>query len=88
MPFFETADGTSLAYEDYGSGTPIVFVSGWVLNAGMWGRLTRADRQRAAALPLGLTDGDDRDVAGGFPRRPPRSTAWNHRPGAHHPWRG
>jgi non-heme chloroperoxidase len=36
MPFFETCDGTCLAYEDYGSGPPIVFVAGWVLNAGMW----------------------------------------------------
>jgi non-heme chloroperoxidase len=36
MPFFETADGTRLAYEDYGAGPPIVFVSAWVLNADMW----------------------------------------------------
>jgi pimeloyl-ACP methyl ester carboxylesterase len=36
MPFFTTRDGTRLAYEDYGSGPPIVFVAGWVLNAGMW----------------------------------------------------
>ena len=36
MPFFETRNGTCLAYEDYGSGPPIVFVAGWVLNAGMW----------------------------------------------------
>jgi pimeloyl-ACP methyl ester carboxylesterase len=36
MPFFETRDGTSLAYEDYGGGPPIVFVAGWVLNSGMW----------------------------------------------------
>ncbi|WP_405492662.1 alpha/beta fold hydrolase [Nocardia sp. NBC_00511] len=37
MPFFETpTDGTRLAYEDYGSGAPIVFVASWVLNADMW----------------------------------------------------
>lgn len=37
MPYFETpTDGTRLAYEDYGTGTPIVFVSSWVLNADMW----------------------------------------------------
>ncbi|MFJ4655716.1 alpha/beta fold hydrolase [Nocardia sp. NPDC088792] len=37
MPFFETpTDGTLLAYEDYGSGAPIVFVASWVLNADMW----------------------------------------------------
>ena len=36
MPFIETRDGTSLAYEDYGSGSPIVFVASWVLSADMW----------------------------------------------------
>ena len=36
MPFFDTRDGTRLAYEDYGSGPPVVLVAGWVLNAGMW----------------------------------------------------
>lgn len=36
MPLFETADGTRLVYEDYGSGAPLMFVSGWVLNADMW----------------------------------------------------
>ncbi len=36
MPFFETNDGTRLAYEDYGTGQPIVFVASWVLNADMW----------------------------------------------------
>jgi non-heme chloroperoxidase len=34
--FFETHDGTRLAYEDYGQGEPIVFVSGAMLNADMW----------------------------------------------------
>lgn len=36
MPFFETRDGVRLAYEDYGSGAPVMFVAGWVLNADMW----------------------------------------------------
>jgi pimeloyl-ACP methyl ester carboxylesterase len=36
MPFFHADDGVRLAYEDYGSGAPIVFVAGWVLNAVMW----------------------------------------------------
>ncbi|GAA2150983.1 alpha/beta hydrolase [Kitasatospora kazusensis] len=37
MPYFETStDGTRLAYEDYGTGQPIVLVSSWVLNADMW----------------------------------------------------
>lgn len=37
MPYFENpTDGTRLAYEDYGTGAPIVFVSSWVLNADMW----------------------------------------------------
>jgi pimeloyl-ACP methyl ester carboxylesterase len=34
--FFQVGDGTRLAYEDYGAGVPMVFVSGWVLNADMW----------------------------------------------------
>ena len=36
MPFFDTHDATRLAYEDYGVGAPVLFVSGWVLNADMW----------------------------------------------------
>jgi non-heme chloroperoxidase len=36
MPHFTTHDGTRLAYEDYGTGVPIVFVASWVLNADMW----------------------------------------------------
>ncbi|WP_433252158.1 alpha/beta fold hydrolase [Streptosporangium sp. CA-135522] len=36
MPYFETADGTRLSYEDYGTGTPIVFVASWALSADMW----------------------------------------------------
>ncbi|MEU7901162.1 alpha/beta hydrolase [Nonomuraea sp. NPDC049152] len=34
--FFETTDGTRLAYEDYGQGQPIVLVASWVLNSDMW----------------------------------------------------
>ncbi|WP_405778196.1 alpha/beta fold hydrolase [Streptomyces sp. NBC_00859] len=34
--YFETHDGTRLAYEDYGQGEPVVFVSGAMLNADMW----------------------------------------------------
>ncbi|WP_067532692.1 alpha/beta fold hydrolase [Nocardia crassostreae] len=36
MGFFRTADGTDLAYEDYGTGTPMVFVAGWSLHSDMW----------------------------------------------------
>ena len=35
MPHFTSHDGTRLAYEDYGTGEPIVFVASWVLNADM-----------------------------------------------------
>ncbi|GAB3209604.1 alpha/beta fold hydrolase [Nocardia tengchongensis] len=39
--FFTTpTDGTTLAYEDYGTGTPIVFVAGWSLPTDMWERQT------------------------------------------------
>ncbi|MQY04267.1 alpha/beta fold hydrolase [Actinomadura macrotermitis] len=34
--YFETADGTRLAYEDHGQGAPILFLASWVLNADMW----------------------------------------------------
>lgn len=36
MPFCTASDGTRLSYEDYGTGTPIVFVAGWSLGADMW----------------------------------------------------
>ena len=36
MPYLDAQDRTQLAYEDYGTGVPMVFVSGWVLNADMW----------------------------------------------------
>src|SRR3954451_2647644 len=34
--FFETHDGTQLAYEDYGTGAPVVFVAGAMLPSDMW----------------------------------------------------
>lgn len=34
--FFETADGTRIAYQDYGQGRPIVFVASWALSSDMW----------------------------------------------------
>ncbi|TQF74588.1 alpha/beta hydrolase [Rhodococcus spelaei] len=36
MPYFETRDDVRLAYEDYGTGRPIVFVASWALGADMW----------------------------------------------------
>lgn len=36
MPNFRTTDGTTLAYQDYGTGAPIVFVAGWSLYSDMW----------------------------------------------------
>jgi non-heme chloroperoxidase len=36
MSFFETGDGTRLFYEDWGTGTPVVFISSVWLNADMW----------------------------------------------------
>ncbi|WP_067826226.1 alpha/beta fold hydrolase [Nocardia inohanensis] len=36
MPTFQTTDNTVLAYQDYGTGTPIVFVAGWSLYSDMW----------------------------------------------------
>ena len=36
MPFFETNDHTSLYYRDWGTGTPVVFVSAWSLSGAMW----------------------------------------------------
>ncbi|MEU6752442.1 alpha/beta hydrolase [Spirillospora sp. NPDC046719] len=34
--FFETHDGTRLSYEEYGQGSPVVFVNSAMLNTGMW----------------------------------------------------
>jgi non-heme chloroperoxidase len=36
MPFFEANDHTSLYYRDWGTGTPVVFVSAWALSGAMW----------------------------------------------------
>ncbi|MFB7720539.1 MULTISPECIES: alpha/beta fold hydrolase [unclassified Nocardia] len=36
MPYFQTTDGTTLAYEEYGTGAPLVFIAGWSLHADMW----------------------------------------------------
>ncbi|WP_428485508.1 alpha/beta fold hydrolase [Rhodopila sp.] len=36
MPFIETADKTTLFYNDWGSGRPVVLIHGWPLNADMW----------------------------------------------------
>ncbi len=36
MPYFQTTDSTTLAYEVYGSGAPIVFLAGWSLDTDMW----------------------------------------------------
>ncbi|MFC0862929.1 alpha/beta fold hydrolase [Sphaerimonospora cavernae] len=34
--FFETPDGTRLAYESYGRGAPILFAASWALSGDMW----------------------------------------------------
>ena len=36
MPFVETADKTSLFYNDWGSGRPVVLIHGWPLDSDMW----------------------------------------------------
>ncbi|MFF0487760.1 alpha/beta fold hydrolase [Nocardia sp. NPDC004068] len=36
MPYFTTTDGTTLAYEEYGTGPVLVFLAGWSLNTEMW----------------------------------------------------
>lgn len=36
MPYVKTADGTSLFYNDWGSGKPVIFIHGWPLDADMW----------------------------------------------------
>ena len=36
MPFVETRDHTSLFYQDWGTGEPVLFVHGWCLGADMW----------------------------------------------------
>jgi non-heme chloroperoxidase len=36
MPFVTTKDGTSIFYNDWGSGQPVVFSHGWPLSADAW----------------------------------------------------
>ena len=36
-PFVETRDGTQLFSRDWGSGAPLVFISGWALTSDCWG---------------------------------------------------
>ncbi len=36
MPFVTTQDGTTLYYKDWGTGSPVVLVHGWPLDADMW----------------------------------------------------
>ena len=36
MPFIKASDGTSLYYRDWGTGSPVVFVSSWGLSGAMW----------------------------------------------------
>jgi len=34
--YIRTPDGTSLFYRDWGTGAPLLFLSGWTLNSSMW----------------------------------------------------
>ena len=79
MPHFTTTDGTRLAYEDYGSGEPIVFVASWVLDADMWEyqipffaergyRCIALDRRGNIAMPF-TTEGMLRAAIGADGRR-------------------
>ncbi len=36
MPFIETADETTLFYNDWGGGPPVVLIHGWPLDPDMW----------------------------------------------------
>src|SRR5215467_8341847 len=36
MPFLETNDQTRIAYRDWGTGIPVVFVSAWAFSGAMW----------------------------------------------------
>lgn len=36
MPFIETNDKTTLFYNDWGTGRPVVLIHGWPVNSGMW----------------------------------------------------
>src|SRR5436190_84086 len=34
--YFETVDGTTLFYRDWGTGKPVVFIHSWAANSDMW----------------------------------------------------
>ena len=36
MPFVEAKDGTRLFYNNWGTGTPVVFIHGWPVHSDMW----------------------------------------------------
>ncbi len=36
MPFIETSDKTTLFYNDWGTGRPVVLIHGWPLDSDMW----------------------------------------------------
>ena len=36
MPFFQTGDGASIFFHDWGTGRPVVLLHGWPLNADSW----------------------------------------------------
>ena len=36
MPFLQARDGTNLHYSDWGTGSPVVLIHGWPLDADMW----------------------------------------------------
>lgn len=36
MPWFESGDLTTIHYQDWGRGRPVVFVSSWALSCEMW----------------------------------------------------
>src|SRR4030095_16126106 len=35
-PYIETRDGTQVFYRDWGTGAPLVFISGWALTSDCW----------------------------------------------------
>jgi non-heme chloroperoxidase len=36
MPYITTQDGTEIYYKDQGTGTPVILIHGWPVNADMW----------------------------------------------------
>ncbi len=56
MPTFHASDGAALAYTELGprGGIPLVFLHGWLADAGAWSAVTRrlAKRHRTIALDL------------------------------------